>query len=459
MKKTVKLISLLMAMILTVTALSGCSLFGGAAEDPETVKLSVKMGLPVDEKDPEYADWKEQLDYVAKDILDFNNVELTYVKVPDKEGAELDAFMDDVASGEIACFMTEHRAFIDELIEDEALASIKQMQGAFDTIMGEVTDVAYNLSTAIDLDNYMIPLYCTYQGLYYNRGLFKDLDLPNPDSWENLEIIIEALKEKGITPIAAGFADVGLEYMIDEMVLAEGGTAEHSYMPVHGIMSSWDRAIKDIRALESKGAFTADCYNVTFETALNSFVDGSAAMIVAPSTVFNGKIEYENVKATAFPTPITGKREEGAFVGECPFGIYVSKAYFEQTNARYGASVADLCNASSDYFGGETFYNILKGESTMNLMPSYYEFLDAHDPDNPDSMTILEESKKSMIGKAVAADVPMRNRAIDMDAIVAGFRSALTCKESEVDAILLKFSQAETALQEAAEAAREEEEE
>ena len=77
---------------------------------------------------------------------------------------------------------------------------------------------------------------------------------------------------------AAGFADVGLEYMIDEMVLAEGGTAEHSYMPVHGIMSSWDRAIKDIRALESKGAFTADCYNVTFETALKSFVDGSAAI-------------------------------------------------------------------------------------------------------------------------------------------------------------------------------------
>ncbi len=446
MKKVIKLASLLMALILIVTTMSGCSLFVGGAEDPETVRLSIKIGVPVDENDPEWVDWQDQLEYVAQDVSDYNNIEITWVKIPTEEGKELNAFMKDVKSGDIACFLSERRDFIDDLVEDEALASVMHMSSTYDTILGEAPDVVFDLSQEIDLENYMIPLYSTYQALYYNRGLLKDLKLPSPTNWKDLQTVIAGLKEANITPIAAGFADEGLEYMIDEIVLAEGGTAEHSYMPNNGVMSSWERAAADIRAMEADGVFTKDCYNVNFEDALASFLDGSAGMIVAPSTAFGGAIADANVKGVPFPAPATGKREDMAFIGECKFGMYVSYAYFEKVNERYSAVIADL--VGDEYLGGEGIYQIFKNEGTLNMKASYYEYLDP--------ISILEESKKALITPVnegeIKGDIPMRERAQDMDAIVEGFRTALKGKEADAYNVLLKVSQAETALQDAAEA-------
>ena len=292
MKKVIKIMSLLMAMILTVTALSGCSLFMGEVENPEEALLTMKIAVPVTPEDESWEDWQSQLEYIAQDIFDYNNIQIEFVSVPQEEGDAMDSFIDQVKSGEIGCFLSGPEPFIEELIEDEALMTVEGMRGKFDTIMGETGEMVFDLSMADDLDNYMIPFFGTYQALYYNRTLLKSMELPNPDSWENLDTIIAAMNEAGITPIAAGFADEGLEYMMDEMILAEGGTAEHSYMPVNGIMSSWERAVDDIRALEKKGAFTKDCYNVSFEDATRAFLDGEAAMIVAPSTAFGGELNY-----------------------------------------------------------------------------------------------------------------------------------------------------------------------
>jgi len=449
MKKVIKIMSLLMAMILTVTALSGCSIFMDEVENPEEVTLNMKIGIPVDKNDEAWIDWEDTLEYVKQDVFDFSNIVIDYVKVPQEEGEALDDFMADVASGDIACFFSGPEAFIDELIEDEALKTVKSMQGAYDTILGEAPEVVYDLSQAEDLQNYMIPFFGTYQALFYNRQMLKDRNLPNPTSPENLDQIITAMKAEGITPIAAGFADEGLEYMMDEMILAEGGTAEHSYMPVNGTMSSWERAIDDIRALEAKGAFTKDCYNVSFEDAKAAFLNKEACMIVAPSDSFGGELDESGVKGVPYPTPTTGKRETNAIVGRATFGMYVSKAYFDQQNSRYSAVIVDLL--SDDYFGGEKVFNIYKDASNINYKASYYEYLI--------EKTTLDDSKQALIKDCAAGDYPLRDNALDMDALVTGFREALTCEESEVDAILLKISQAETALQDAAEEERKAEEE
>ncbi len=447
MKKVIKIMSLLMAMILTVTVLSGCSIFMGEVENPEEVTLSMKIGVPFDENDPEWADWVDQLEYVAQDVFDYSNIKITYVKVPTEPGDAMDDFIDQVIDGDIACFMSGRGEMIDQLIEEEALISVESMRGSYDTIMADVSETFYHLSQEVDLNNYMIPLYCSYQALYYNRSMLKQYNLPNPDSWENVQTIIEGLKKEGITPISAGFADEGLEYMIDEMILNEGGTAEHSYMPVNGIMSSWERAVDDIRALEASGAFTKDCYNVTFEQAKQDFLNGNAGMIVAPSTSFGGELSVDDVKGIPFPVSETGKRETGAFIGRAEMGMYVSNAYFRQSNARYSAVIVDLIG--EDYLGGSVIYDLFKNESTLKMDPMYYsDFLV--------DKTILEDSKSKVISETTAGDYPMRDHALGMDALVEGFREALTCKESEIDEILLRISKAETALQDAARAEAEE---
>ena len=222
------------------------------------------------------------------------------------------------------------------------------------------------------------------------------------------------LKEKGVTPIAAGFADVGLEYMIDELVLSEGGSAEHSYQPSFGVVSSWERAINDIKTLEAAGAFTANCYNVNFESAVQDFLDGKAAMIVAPSTAFGGELPADDVKVVGFPTTPTGKREAGAFVGRLDHGFYISTAYFNSGD-RERDSIFELMN--TDYLGGADFYEIFKDESTFCPNPEYYADY---------KETKMDDALNALVSKAEVADWPMRDRIITMDTTVDSFRKALT---------------------------------
>ena len=426
MKKTIKLLSLLMALLLVLGMFVGCKANPDEEEEADAeaqdAPITVTVGVPVDPKDPE---WSELFGRWNDDFKMFYNCTVKYVKVPEEGTKAMKKFMRQVDSGKINCFFTERGEFIEKLMDDNSILSIKNIQGRFTSLMEETPEGIYSISEEKSMENYMYPLFGTFQGLYYNRTMLKANELANPTSWENLLANIAALKAKGITPIAAGFADEGLEYFVEEMIMSEGGTAEHSYQPSFGVVSSWERAVNDIKTLQSLGAFTPDCYNVSFETALQDFLDGKAAMIVAPSTAFKGAlvdqtytVGADDVKVVGFPNTPTGKREEGAIIGRADYGIYVSNAGFNKKDERYGDVIYELMG--SDYFGSGEFYEMFAdNESTFCLVDGYYG-------DYLSDGTNLDDAKQSLAKKATAADWTMRERFYTYDTTIASFRKALT---------------------------------
>ncbi len=443
MKKITKILSLLMALVLALSLFTGCATTGedGMPEDEQLEPISLTIGIPVSPSDANWADWEAVLASWVEDFNMFYSVKLNFTKVP-TEGDALKKFMKKVRNGKVACFFSSRQEFIETLIEKDDLTKLEDFQFKFTTLLEETPKGILALSEENSLNNYMIPFFGTFQGLYYNRTLFKSLELENPNSWENILAAVEVLKKEGITPIAAGFADEGLEYMIDEIILSEGGVAEHSYQPTFGVVSSWERAVKDIKTLEEAGAFTADCYNVNFADAVQSFLNGDAAMIVAPSTAFGGQLSQEDVKAIGFPVTPTGKREEGAIVGRIDQGLYISNNYFMKNDTRYSEALYEL--TTSDYFGSADFYELFADESTFHVDKNYYsDFGDSH----------YEDSLNAITSNMTAADWPMRDRALTMDTTVECFRKALT--GGDVDEALQTAADAEIA---AAEALEEEEE-
>ncbi len=439
MKKAIKMISLLAALILALSMFSGCTTSGdGSTGEDELEVLSITVGIPVDSSDPEWSEWEPVLTTWIDDFLTYYQIDLSFTKIPTEE-KEWKKFMRKVENGKIACFFSSRGEFIETMIEDEIILSMDDVRATYTAVLEETPAGILSLAAEDDLINYMYPIYGTYQGLYYNRTLFKELGLENPTSWDSILAAIEVLKEKGYTPIAAGFADEGLEYMIDEMILSEGGTAEHSYQPTFGVVSSWERAVADIKTLEGLGAFTADCYNVTFEEAVESFLNGEAAMIVAPSDSFGGNLPADDVKVVGFPKTPTGKREDGAFIGNIDYGVYVGEGCFYKKNTRYAEAVVELLG--SDYFGSGDFYNLLKDESTFTIDPMYYS-------DYRESY--MDDALQSLVTNATAADWPMRDRALTMDTTVECFRKALT--GTDVTTALQEATNAEIAAAEAAEA-------
>jgi ABC-type glycerol-3-phosphate transport system substrate-binding protein len=279
----------------------------------------------------------------------------------------------------------------------------------------------------------MIPYYGNYQGLYINSEVFEANGIAPVTDWNSFLAAIEKLKAAGVTPIAAGFKDRGLEYLIDELVLCEGGASEHSFVPKNGILSSWDRALADIKDLEAKGAFTSDCYNVSFEEAKQDFFNGEAAMIVAPSADIVKADNKEGIQAVAFPTTPNGKREQGDFIGDAKIGAFISAKYFKQVEERYGKMVIELLGA--DYGTSADFVSLLIGDATgFSVNKSYYNMIDS---------SLLGSSYSDLLDMAYGGDRPMRTYIKTMDSTVNAFRKALTGQDK--DKVLQAAVQAEVA--------------
>lgn len=416
MKKGIKILSLVTALVLSLLLVAGCASSGKETSGDESVgkRFTMTVGIPVDENDAEWSDWSGVISSWKEDFSTYSNIDLKFTKIPTDE-KELKSFMKKVDSGKIACFFTNREDFINELAEKDKIKKVPDIRAAYNTVMEKTSDAVFTISEESDLDNYMIPTYGYFQGLYYNRALLKSLTLENPTTWENLMADIAALKAQGITPIAAGFKDEGLQYFIDELVLSEGGTAEHSYAPTFGIMASWERTLNDIKTLETAGTFTSDCYNVSFDDALQSFLDGKAAMIVAPSDAFGGKLSLEDVKVVGFPNTPTGKRETGAFIGRMTSGVYVSSAFFNKPDTRYPEAIVELLG--TDYFGSSDFYDLFKTEGTLCADVQYYDSTTG---------TKMDEALKSLLTNATAADWPMKEHLQTFDNMVQCFRNALT---------------------------------
>ena len=411
MKRATKLLCLVMALILTMTLFSGCISTGEATDEDKVLEMTI--GIPVGVNDPEFADWQPIISYWKEDLAMFYNFDVSFVTVPNDEDGMKD-FMKKVKRGDVALFFADQSAYTDAMVDQEYVIDMDGIRAKYTGFMEEKGAALFDLSAEADRTNFMIPLAGDYQGLFINEALFTANELAIPTDWASLQAAITKFAELGITPIAAGFADQGLEYMVDEMILAEGGTAEHSYQPTFGVVSSWERAVTDIKALETAGAFTPDCYNVSFESAKQAFLGGQAAMIVAPASEIVTEADEDTTKVVSFPCTPTGKKEAGAFIGDIPTGIYISYEFFMKTNTRYADMIMDFL--SDDYAYSSDVLDLILDEDDFCAVESYYDF----------ASSTLGDSVNALANGAKAADRPMRDASATVDTTVASFRKALT---------------------------------
>ncbi len=425
MKKAIKLFCLAMALILTMSLFTGCISTGEATDEDKVLDMTI--GIPVGVNDPEFANWQPVISGWKEDFAMFYNMNVSFTTVPSDEAGMKD-FMKKVKRGDVAFFYTDRNSYTDAMIDADYLTDFSDIRAKFSGYMEEKGAALFQLSAEADRTNFMIPLAGDYQGLFINTALFEQNSLAVPTDWASLQAAIAKFVELGITPIAAGFADQGLEYMIDEMILAEGGTAEHSYQPAFGVVSSWERAVADIKALEAAGAFTPNCYNVNFDSAKQAFLNGQAAMIVAPAGQIVSDADADTTKVISFPCTPTGKKEAGAFIGDIPTGIYISNEFFRKTNTRYAEAVIEFLG--DDYcYSYDALSLILDGDDFC-AVDTYYDIEDS----------TLGESVKALVNDAKAADRSMRTTSATIDTTVASFRKALT--GADVTAALLEATNA-----------------
>ncbi len=344
MKKFAKIISIVAILAIMLGVCSGCV--------RSDVMTTLYLGVPFAEDSDHYT----ELQLAVEDInmfkeSDFVRIEL--VSIPEDK-KERENFLKRVDKGSLAMMIYDRDELLDKYIEDDKLATLAEIQQVYPACYEKANQFMLDTSTDSDGVNHMLALAGSYQGVFFNEEIFIKYGLSIPKTWEQFTAAIETLKANGITPIAGGFADNGIEYWIDELILMEGGVAEHSYVPKYGVVNSWARAMNDFKALYENGSFNADCMDKTLAESVEMFQNGEAAMILCDSKAVTDGADADKTGVFSLPLSATGKKNIGDIVCDYSRGVYINSSFLKKKVEIIDTLiefVIDYLNAPAEDFG------------------------------------------------------------------------------------------------------------
>lgn len=344
MRKITKITSILLILVSLLTLCSGCM-------KSDTV-VTLYVGVPWAEDSETY----QKVQLAVEDSNEFTSgdyVRLELVTYTDDEAGKTD-ILKKMKNGNIALLFYKRDEFVDPYLDADTgmLASLTEIQAVYPSCFEDAKDFVIDTATDSDGVTHMLPLMGTYQGVFFNEKIFLDNGLTIPKTWEQFNAVIDTLIAKGITPVAGGFADGGMTYWMDELILMEGGVAEHSYVPKYGVVNSWARAINDFKGLYTKGTFNSDCMTKTHAEAVDMFNSGKAAMIVCNSKdVVTESADKDNMGVFSLPVAATGKKTIGDIICDFDTGIYMNSQFFTKRSEVIDTMVlfvVDYLNALCD---------------------------------------------------------------------------------------------------------------
>ncbi len=426
MKKCIRLTALLLILVMTVGLACGCS--SNAEDENQVVYAHLTVGVPYD-MDSEILDQIKTMIGSIESQEGFSFMEDTIVElvpVPAEGTAEYKKFVKKVYDNKIDLFLGNFSEGFEKLVEDKKIATNLDITKANSLFSDPQISSQAVLSREYNRMGYSIPIVGSYQGVFMNKDVFEKAQVAIPTDWATLNDAIAKLKEKGVTPFAAGFAD-GAEYWLDEMILSEGGIGEHSAVPSKGVVNSWERAVNDIKKLYNNGAFNSDALTATHEAAVQQFINKEAAMIVCSSKDLGDGVDGESVTYMTMPTTDTGIKKPGTYIAQSEMGFYInSKSLFADVDDVTKLCAKLIALIVDNFASPEWYPQIFDKEG-------YFPFY----KDNADACmdSALEKTAWEVISNN-DADVPMKNYLLPHEELESGLAGVLANEVSVKDYLL-----------------------
>lgn|SRR5699024_71682 len=179
-----------------------------------------------------------------------------------------------------------------------------------------------------DNNIYGIPIVMDGKAFFYNKDVFDDLGLDEPDTWDEFLDVLRELKDEEITPISFGNQDdwaAGHYLTTLNQRMVDPDTLEKDYNPDAESEFSdpgYEEALDKLLDLDPY--FTDDPNAVTDDQAINAFVNGEAAIYYNQFNQYPFIEEAEHdIGWFNFPKIEDGKGNQEALTGS-PQGFMVS---------------------------------------------------------------------------------------------------------------------------------------
>lgn len=189
---------------------------------------------------------------------------------------------------------------------------------------------------AIDDQTYGLPLELNISTIFYNKQIFSEYDLEEPETLEELESVIQTLNDNGVEPIALGNRDAWTGSMWYMYLADRIGGAEVLTNAIDRTGSFEDPALvaaaEEIQNLVEAGSFVNGFNGLADEEAKSMFMGDQAAMYLIatwdlPNYTTNEDVPQEfrdSVGYFPFPT-VDGNGDMNSYVGGPGVGLFVAE--------------------------------------------------------------------------------------------------------------------------------------
>jgi len=205
---------------------------------------------------------------------------------------------------------------------------VADMTEAYEENGWEVYDFAKERVTDADGKIYGVPGELETIGVFYNKDIFAELGLEEPQSMADLEASAAAVKDAGLVPFAAPDKEgwEGGHYV--SMAMASDVGAEEMLSIIEG-EQSWESepvvsAFEVWKEFNDQGWLSESPTSVDYDTGMAAFYSGDAAMVPTGSWLV-GEID-DNMDAEVGYIPFPGPDGAGTFTAGLGSGPFVSEA-------------------------------------------------------------------------------------------------------------------------------------
>lgn len=242
----------------------------------------------------------------------------------------------DGAGPDIAFFFTGPD--VENLIGNGVFVSL-------DEIREEYPDYASNINLSVlesmkaeDGKGYAVPVKGYWERLFVNADIFEELNLPLPETYDDLFTLAPKLLEAGYIPIAASLSEVP-HYLFEALLFNETGPSNHSIIPTDpdSPPDNWIAAMEQFTAMYEVGMFPAEADAPTHADAFELFQSKKAAMIIDGDWSVPYVDDPESVVVVNFPANPDSPRKNTDLISGFSMGFYISRAAWEDSAKRDAA--------------------------------------------------------------------------------------------------------------------------
>jgi len=184
--------------------------------------------------------------------------------------------------------------------------------------------------TADDGQIYAVPNSAVVHGIYYNKDIFDEYNLEEPETWDEYINILDTLKENGVTPIAAGSKD-GL--VVSNFALYGYGPNffgghENRMKLINGELKFTDEPFSSVfETMEQLvNYYPNNPTAIDYSTCQQMFVNGQAGVFMGGSwEVSTFETLGYDFELGWFPNPVVNKGDRLQFTFEPNGGLAINK--------------------------------------------------------------------------------------------------------------------------------------